>query len=273
MVDGLLADVLNRLQVAPAGAVELSGAELERCAADSAGALRAAGLLVPGRPADGIVCPGCEQACAMPVEQVPRAGREPLLFIVCDKRDDMASVPVPGAALERWRLTDAGLADVLSRLLAGGAATLTASSEPKYRLGIVAGRQRKDVAYLARQRDALVLLLAGHALDLLTVLRLQDGRVTLDDKLLQRTVDAPAGIGEPVEQPEERRQRLLALVAAEKKRNPQKFLQAAADKEGISVFALKQVIYRKPKALPADTMADMARTLASPIPQTPKPKR
>lgn len=273
MADGLLTDLLNRLQAAPAGAVELSAAELAGAAAASVGALRAAGLLVPGRPADGIVCPGCEQACAMPVEQVPRAGRQPLLFIVCDKRDDMASVPVPGAALERWRLTDPGLADALARLLGGGPVTLTGGSEPKHRLGIVAGRQRKDVAYLARQAGALVLLLAGHALDLLTVLRLQDGRLVLDDKLLQRAVDAPVGTAEPVEQPDERRQRLLALVAAEKKRDPRKFLQAAADREGITVYALKQVIYRKPKALPADPMADMARTLGRPVSKTARPKR
>lgn len=270
--NGSLAEVLARLRAASHRVVELTGSELATWPAADVVALQAAGVLLPGTPARSAVCPGCEEACAMAVEQWPRAGREPLLFIVCDRRDDVAQVPVPPAALERWRATEAGLADAVARLLGAEAATPSDGTAARYRLGVVKGRQGRDTAYLGWQEAGPVLLLAGHVLDLEMVLDLRDGRLVIDAARLRRCVDAPTGAPDIQELPADRQRRLLAAVESERRRNPRKFLGTVAEREGISVYALKQVIYRKPVPKPANAMADMAKHLAPPVLPNRKPK-
>lgn len=260
-----LAEMLGRLRASKGRSIELSGAELATWPAGDVAALQAAGLLIRGSPATGIVCPGCEQACAMRVEQVPRAGRPPVLFIVCDKREDIASVMVPPQSLETWRTDEIGLADALARLLGSDAAT--AFPLTGHRLGTVKGRRGKAVAYLSWQDGAPALMLAGHVVDLLLVADIEADRLVLDLEQLRRYVDAPAGAPVVEEAPAHRQRRLMDLVATERRRNPQKFLQAAADLEGITVYALKQVIYRKAKRAekPADAIGDMAAALTRPV--------
>lgn len=201
----------------------------------------------------------------MTVERMPGAGREPLLFIVCDKLEDMAAVPVRAEALERWQVTEATLADALARLLGSSEATAWPGEALRLRLGMVEGRRRKDVAYLSWQTNGPMLMVAGHALELAQVLSIKAGRLVLDAGELRRCVDAPADGAEPPESPGERRRRFLEIVTKARKRNPRAFLQAAADSAGVSVDVLKQVIYRKPKPKPAGAIATVAGILSSPI--------
>lgn len=260
-----LSELLGRMRSASGRSIELSTAELLTWPAGDVAALQAAGAILRGSPGNSTVCPGCEQACVMPVEEMRRSGRPAVLFIVCDKREDVASVPVAPALLERWRTNEAGLADSLARLLGAGAASPTDGPTASHRLGVIKGRLNKEVAYLGSGDGGLKLMLAGHALDLLLVLNIENGVLALDTERLRRCVDSPAGTSTFKEQPEDRQKRLQELVATERQRNPRKFLQAVADRESMSVFALKLVIYRKSKVKTADPMADMARRLVNPV--------
>ena len=81
---GVLVKLLARLAVAGSGAVEVPGDELAGWPQDDVAALKSHSVLMPGKPAESAICPGCERACVMPVQVLPRAGRPASLFVVWD---------------------------------------------------------------------------------------------------------------------------------------------------------------------------------------------
>ena len=269
-LDAVLAELLGRLGALRGGAVEVSAADLRGWNSDAVAALHVTGLLMPGPPAASIVCDGCEEACVRPVHVVTRAGGEAAAFVLCHLRDDIDRVAVALRDLARWRLTVQSLADALAGLVGGDVASAHGSAAGRYRLGFVQGKkQDRAVLHLRFDDEGMHLLLAGHVLEVQDALVLRDGRLAFDQRLLARCVDAPAdGVDGADDDPEDRRLRLLDLVAKARARSPGKFLQAAADMEGITVYALKQVIYRKPK--PVGAIAAMARDLSHPVSQKPK---
>ena len=269
-LDAVLVELLSRLRALRGGAVTVAAADLRGWASSAVAALQSAGLLVPGPPAASIVCDGCEEACVRPVHVVARASGEAAAFVLCHLRDDIDRVPVALDDLARWRLTVRSLADGMAGLLGGGAATNFGSAAGRYRLGFVQGKkQDRAVLHLRVNDEGVRLVLAGHVLEVQDTLMLRDGRLAFDQRLLSRCVNAPAdGADGAHEAPEERRMRLLELVAKARVRSPSKFLQSAADIEGITVYALKQVIYRKPK--PVGALGAMARNLIHPVSKKPK---
>ncbi len=268
--DAVLMELLGRLHALRGGAVEVSAADFRAWPADAVAALQLARLLVPGPPAASIVCDGCEEACVRPVHVVARASGEAAAFVLCHLRDDIDRVPVALEDLARWRLTVQSLADGMAGLLGGGAASALGSTAGRYRLGFVQGRkQDRAVLVLRVDGEGVRLVLAGHVLQVQDTLVLRDGRLAFDQRMLARCVDAPAdGTDGTREEPEDRRKRLLELVTKARARSPGKFLQSVADIEGISVYALKQVIYRKPK--PVGAIGAMARNVSRPISKKPK---
>ena len=135
---GVLAELLARLAVADSGVAELPGDDLAGWPQDDVAALKSHAVLLPGKPAESAICPGCERACLMPVQVLPRAGRPASLFILCDKPVDINRVAVAPAALERWRVSVQSLADAMSRLLCGSPA-IAHSGGVGYRLGFAQG--------------------------------------------------------------------------------------------------------------------------------------
>lgn len=239
-----VAELLARLGAAPTRAVVLSGAELAQWPADAVAALKAHGALRPGTPGDTAVCPGCEEACVMPVQQRLRAGGGAALFIVCDKRDDIGRVPVAPAHLERWRADGRTLGDALALLLGGGECQPDAATG--WRIGTVAGRTDKAAVHLRfDDRGRAQLDVAGHALELGSFLAVQGQRLLLDARQIARCVDAPApGADLAAETAEERADRLRARKAALQQRGVRAFLQVLAQEEGVSVSMLKKVLAR-----------------------------
>ena len=60
------------------------------------------GGLVPNHPcAKSVVCPGCEEACAMPVEQ-RKTESGYIQFIVCDRPQDLGRIAIDSRHLARW---------------------------------------------------------------------------------------------------------------------------------------------------------------------------
>lgn len=244
-LDAVLAELLARLHALRGEAVDVSAAELRGWPADAVAALHAAGLLVPGPPAQSIVCDGCEEACVRPVRVLPNGNGESVAFVMCHLRDDIDRVPVELADLTQWRLTRQSLADGLAGLLGGSAANAHGSAAGHLRLGFALGkREGRDVLYLRCDGEGPRLLLAGHVLEVPDALVLRDGRLAFDLRLLARCVDAPVegGAALPAESHEVVGKRMLArkreLLAAKKRA----FLKVIATEEDCSVSWVKQLI-------------------------------
>ena len=208
----------------------------------------------------------------MPVQVLTKQGQPPRAVIVCDKDDDIGRVPVALARLERWRASDASLADALAAMLGTAGATRLAGDAKALRLGVVAGRTTRAAALLRWQDGGAVLEVAGHVLPLDLALTIKDSALSLDSKTLARCVDAPAaGAGVPAESPAERRQRLKARVAAEKRKGTKAFNEVVAAEEGLSLSRLKQLV-AEPKPT-ADTWAAPLAGLAEASSKKPTRKR
>jgi hypothetical protein len=267
-----LGELLARLGATGGGAIELRGDELAGWPAEAVQALQARRVLAPSSPATSAVCDGCERACPMPVQVLTRPGHPPRAFIACDKTDDIGRVPVALLRLERWRASDASLADALAMLLGSTEATRLAGDAKAWRLGVAAGRTTRAAVLLRWQEGGAVLEVAGHVLPLDLALTIKDAALILDSKTLVRCVDAPAaGGGVPAESPDERRQRLKKRVAAEKSTRTKNFLEVVAAEEGLSTSRLKQLL-ATPKQAP-DTWAAPLASLAGASPKKSARKR
>ena len=267
-----LSELLARLAASRGDAVYVSDDELAGWPHDLVVNLKSSRMLMRASPAASAVCPGCERACAMSVEVLPDDGHGAAAFIVCDKGIGFNRVAVSLAALERWKTSGELLADCLSRLLHFESRSRGADAVNRWSLGMLEGKKHKDRLTLHAGDGLLTLAVAGYKVVLDEVLTFKKQAIWLDRAVLLRCVDQPTGkVAAEAESADERRTRLQALAEKERLRNPRKFLRAVADREGITVYALKQVIYRKPKA--ADAMAAMADTLASPVSKKAKTQR
>lgn len=242
---GVLAELLARLAAAGSGVVEVPGDELEGWPQDDVAALQSHAVLLPGKPADSAICPGCERACLMPVQVLPRAGRPASLFIVCDKPVDINRVAVAPPALERWRVSVQSLADAMSRLLSGNAATAHGGNAVGFRLGFVQGRKQGRAAlHLSFDDEGPRLLVAGHVLEVQDVLVLHNQQLAFDQRMLARCVDAPADAASarPAEPQEALGKRMLERKLALKAAGTKAFLKVIAQEEDCSASWVKQLI-------------------------------
>lgn len=109
--DDVLSGLLCRLEAATDGTLIIGRNEV---AGWEEGILKAcldAGLLTQATPAKSIECDGCEEACMRPVLSFP--GSPPRAFVVCDRREDTARVPVPLHRLHQWKISYEQLVRVL----------------------------------------------------------------------------------------------------------------------------------------------------------------
>ena len=259
MPGAALPELLARLGAAPGHALVVTADELERWPPDVVAALKAHAVLRPGKPSDTALCPGCERACVMPVQQRMRPGQPAAAFIVCDRRDDIGQVRLAPSHLERWRADGQTLGDALAALLGSGACHAVAGVRPAFRVGMVSGKVSGVVPVAADKvpvqlqfddQGRALLDVAGHLLELEAVLTMQGGRMALDTRRLGRCADAPAtGSAQAPETATQRAARLLARKAALQQRGVKAFLQVLAEEERVSVSMVKRILGR---AAPAD---------------------
>lgn len=240
-----LAVLLQRLSGAPEGAT-FSAAERAAWPPADVALLSREGLLMEASAATWMQCPGCEQACAMPVEVVPRPNRPPAVFIACDKRDDMGMVPVALEDLAQWRSTRSAVASLLARLLGGPDAVPADDIGDGARVGVVQGAVGARPVFLVWRTSGPHLRVAGHELELALVLGAGAAGLALDMPQLARCVNS-AVAPEPAEDPEHRRIRFKALLDEERRVKRSGCLVRAAARAGVNVEAFKKVAYRKRK--------------------------
>ena len=185
----VLSTLLDRVAAAGGGAAYFSAQELAEWPASTLARMKEIGLLVPSTPAASVVCPGCEEECAMPVEMATAAAGTLRFFVVCDRRDDTSRVPVPQVQLEQWQCSPRLLADGVAKLV-GLRRSLRDDDPRRLDLGVLKGTQA--AAHVVLHVDsALTLHIAGHVLPLGDVLAWADRGMTVERRALVRCVDNP----------------------------------------------------------------------------------
>ncbi|KFB72350.1 MAG: hypothetical protein AW09_002469 [Candidatus Accumulibacter phosphatis] len=248
--DDILPTLLDRVAAAGGGAAYFSAQELAVWPASTLARMKEMELLVPSTPAASVVCPGCEEECAMPVEMATTAAGTLRFFVVCDRREDTAHVPVPRVQLEQWQCSPRLLADGVAKLV-GLRRSLSDDDPRRLDLGVLKGTQASAHVVL-HVESALSLHLAGHVLPLSDVLVWTDKGMTVERRALVRCVDnAVAGAGAK-ESAEKRRERLGArrkeLIAS----GVHNFNEVLAQEEGLTTTRIKQILKTKPQKQLAD---------------------
>jgi hypothetical protein len=111
-------ELLERLAAASAGVLKIPADEASFWPVDLPATLERSGLLELASPLETVTCPGCDEACLMPVEiRVHGNSRPGSAFVVCDRRDDIGLVPLRPDQIRCWQLSGAVAARVLAATL------------------------------------------------------------------------------------------------------------------------------------------------------------
>ena len=114
----VILELLERLAAAPAGLVRIPADEAAFWPVDLPAALERSGLLELASPLGTVTCPGCDEACLMPVEmRVHGSSRPGSAFVVCDRRDDIGLVHLAPDQVQCWQLSSAVAARALAAAL------------------------------------------------------------------------------------------------------------------------------------------------------------
>lgn len=240
----VLSTLLDRVVAAGSGAAYFSAQELAAWPASTLARIKEMGLLVPSTPAASVICPGCEEECAMPVEMATTPAGKLCSFVVCDRRDDTTRVLVSPPQLEQWQCSTRLLADSVAKLV--GLRRPLRDDEPRrFDLGVLKGTQGS--AHVVLQVDsALTLHIAGHALPLGDVLAWSDREMTVERRALVRCVDTPVAAAGAKESAEKRRQRLAARRRELIVSQVNNYNQVLAQEEGVTAARIKQILKAKP---------------------------
>lgn len=176
-------------RVAAAKTIFITELELNQWPPNAVTALKAQKLVTKAQPANSVVCPGCEEACSMPVEQIHAASGKPTLFVVCDKRDDINRVTIEANQLIRWQASLTNIARFIGHCLSlrwNGAPT---ESGEALQIGIVKGRKKSQMLCLCSEKE-LNLLAGSNQLPLAEVIEFAKERYGLDVETITQLVDA-----------------------------------------------------------------------------------
>jgi hypothetical protein len=182
-------ELLARLGARDGARIFVSDEELSRWPAAAVAALKSQRLLVTARPAGSAICPGCEQACVMPVHSPRRADGAAAAFIVCDKRSDINRVALPHGQLTQWRCD----AEAMCAFIAGSLGIRRDDRAPAdgklLTVGVARGDKRSQVVCL-RSGENLTLVVGNQALLLADVIFFRDGEYAVDHAAIRELVDS-----------------------------------------------------------------------------------
>jgi hypothetical protein len=244
--DEVLAEVLARLGASQGTPVFIRSQESNGWPEAAVQSLKTSGILTPAEPAASAVCPGCELDCVMPVHV--RSGVSGLdAFIVCEERSDTNRVTVPVACLEQWQASGEGLARALARLLDIPYSGRPGDESTTLEIGLLRGGKHASHVQL-QTAGKMALLLAGHSVPLVEVLRLEGNVFKVDHHALFGLVDSPVGPAGGAESAAARRSRLMRWIAEEKAKGSKGFHKAVASREGITPQRLRQILDNEPES-------------------------
>lgn len=184
-------ELLRRVGALRGMAAMVTEEEMGRWPAEAVTAMKSQKLLLKARPAASVVCPGCEQECAMPVHTLPAGPRGAASFIVCDKRRDINRVPVAAKRLRQWRCGIDALCGFVAQSLGLRRSDKPPASGEIWEIGIATGDKRKQMLSL-RADGEVALVAGGSAVPLAEFIAYRDGEYSLDQAMIRRQLDAAA---------------------------------------------------------------------------------
>lgn len=188
MPDALL-ELLERVGASRDAAALVSDEELSRWPAEAVRQLKAQRLLAKASPAASVVCPGCEQECAMPVQTVSDGTGNAASFVVCDKRDDIDRVPVSAGRLRQWRCGVEAVSGFVARSLGMRSESQRKAGDGLWELGLMTGKKRSQMVWL-RANGALELVAGNSTVGLAEVVSLGAKGYSVDGEAVRQMVDA-----------------------------------------------------------------------------------
>lgn len=247
-----LVELVERVAACQGADAYFSETEVSAWPADLVAALRAMCLLTHASPANSIECPGCEEACVMPVHVIPATASLPSRALIgCDKRDDIGRVSVTIGSLARLKSSGPMLAEALAKLLFFDLARPTQIDAHRWQLGQFEGLTHKSPLVLSLD-TAPMLAVAGHHIKLADVLRFKRDAVILDQPALRKLVDSPTRrSSEGDEKPEDKANRIRVRIKELKAQNVRAFQATVAKEEKVSVARIKQILAAHPENAPA----------------------
>jgi hypothetical protein len=184
-----LLELLARVEAIDGAAALVSEEELSRWSAAAVRALQTQKLLVRASPAASVVCPGCEQQCAMAVHTVSAGTGSATFFVVCDKRDDINRVEVPAERLRQWRCSAEALGAFVAQSLGMRADSQRKKDAGLWELGLVTGKKRSQMVCL-RANETLELVAGQNAVPLAERVHYGTDGYSVDCEAIRQLVDA-----------------------------------------------------------------------------------
>lgn len=207
-------ELLERLGAARKGKVYVDEAELKKWPPVAVAAMKQQKLLARARPAKSVVCPGCERACAMPVQTQSRADGNAASFVVCDKRDDINRVPILAELLRQWHCDAEAVCDFIAASLGIRRSEQTPASDSLLPIGVVRGDEQRQMLCL-RVNGQLDVVAGNRSQPLAEVIEFDRDRLVIDANAIRQLVDsatttAPA-YTPSIDRREERKAETLAM--------------------------------------------------------------
>jgi hypothetical protein len=156
--------ILNRLAATGLndGASILSADEVSAWPQKEVAAYNRLRLLKKAAPAKTVECPGCEDACLMPVHVFPAQDAWPArIFVACDKREDTSRIPIEPATLEQWQIDIPRFACLLASALGTGHSPDEIIPKQVFYLGSLTINKKRRSAFFAANEEFLNSALAA----------------------------------------------------------------------------------------------------------------
>jgi len=214
--ENLLCELLKRISARHGKSTFVTTDELNQWPVNEVALLKEHKLLRKSRPATSVVCTECEEECLRPVHCEPEPRGESRLFLVCEKQSDVNRIEIPTSRLEQWSVSGEFLADLVSELLELRKQNTNQRSTDQWEIGLLKGK-RHSAHIVLTVTEAVNLSLAGHTIALADVLSLEGAQITIDKKILVRSVDSPISGGGDIESAAQRRKRLKKTYSRRKR--------------------------------------------------------
>jgi hypothetical protein len=187
-IDALF-ELLGRVGAHPGSAVLVNAKELHQWPSAAVKAMKSQKLILKARPARSATCPGCEQNCVMPVDNLPEKEGASSSFIVCDKRSDTNRVPVSPERLIQWQCSVDSVSEFVATILDLRSPSRRTDNAGRREIGMFFGNKRGQM--LCLEANGIVTLVAGNdKIPMAELMEFREGKYFLNDAMIRQMVDA-----------------------------------------------------------------------------------
>ena len=154
--NNIITEILNRIGAGVPDALTIRYKEVNAWPQPAFKALIKHGVIKSASPANVITCPGCEEACLMPVIVYPTQDDRPArIFIACENREDTGRIPIEPSDLEQWQIDIGRFVSLLASALDTGHSPDDIIPLQAFYLGAVTINRKKRSAIFVSNQETL----------------------------------------------------------------------------------------------------------------------